>query len=128
VWIIDPTVGALGLRPEHQPTPTTAGENPNRAKVVRSNGEVGAIGEGARHAPLQGMSLGAFIGGFKSSVTSRASRELQMANIWQRNYYEHVARNEAEIRGFWDYIDDNPRKWEDDKLHPSAPSNKFNQE
>jgi len=54
--------------------------------------------------------LSAFLSGFKASVTSRARRELNLTNIWQRNFYDHIARNEAKIKGFWDYIDDNPRK------------------
>lgn len=122
VWIIDPTVRAHGMRPEYQPTSATAGENPNPATVIRSNGDIGAIRDDARRAPLlRGRSLGAFVAGFKSAVTSRARRELNTTGIWQRNYYEHIARSEAEIKGFWNYIDDNPRKWEEDKLHPSAP-------
>lgn len=59
-----------------------------------------ADGAGATHAsPLQKRttyphgpaprSLGAIVGSFKSSVTRRAGRELNSANIWQRNYYEH---------------------------------------
>ena len=106
--------------------------NPNRAAVIRSNDEVGINFEGARRAPQQvplpvrvPKSLGSFIAGFKASVTSRAKRELTMPGIWQRNYFEHIARKEAEIKGFWDYIDDNPRKWEEDQLHPSSPPNKF---
>ena len=80
------------------------------------------------HAIVWMRSLSAFLSGFKASVTGRARRELNLTDIWQRNFYDHIARNEAEIKGFWDYIDDNPRKWEEDQLHPSAPPNKFNQE
>lgn len=117
VWIVEtPSVGADGVRPK------ITGIRPDE--------------EGARRAPQPGApqplrripkSLGSFIAGFKASVTSRAKRELMMTGIWQRNYYEHILRNEDEFKNIWDYIDDNPRKWEEDQLHPKARPNKFNQ-
>jgi REP element-mobilizing transposase RayT len=38
-------------------------------------------------------SLSSFITGFKASFISRATRELNMFGIWQRNYYEHIICN-----------------------------------
>ena len=35
--------------------------------------------------------------------------------IWQRNYYEHVIRNEKEYYKIVEYIQNNPLKWEEDK-------------
>jgi putative transposase len=63
-------------------------------------------------------SLSSFIAGFKSAVTSRSSDELQISRIWQRNYYDHIIRNEEEFKKIWDYIDTNPQKWEEDRLRP----------
>ena len=37
------------------------------------------------------------------------------AKIWQRNYYEHVIRNEKEYYKILEYIQNNPLKWEEDK-------------
>jgi putative transposase len=34
--------------------------------------------------------------------------------VWQRNYYEHVIRNETEWERIRAYIRDNPKQWEDD--------------
>lgn len=89
--------------------------------------------EGARRAPRPALyrppkSLGSFIAGFKSAVSSRAKRELGMTAIWQRNYYERIIRDEAAFECIWKYIDNNPLKWELDQLHPAAPPNQFNQE
>jgi len=110
VWIVEnETVGADGVRlVEHTSTTNT----------------------GTRRVPLRRAprSLSSFIAGFKAAVTSRAGRELNAANIWQRNYYEHVVRNENELRNFWDYIDTNPLRWQEDQLHPSALPNQFNQD
>lgn len=41
--------------------------------------------------------------------------------IWQRNYYEHIIRNEAEWERIRAYIRDNPRRWEqDDEYAPEV--------
>jgi len=36
--------------------------------------------------------------------------------IWQRNYYEHIIRNEQSYYRISEYIKNNPAKWEEDKL------------
>jgi hypothetical protein len=35
--------------------------------------------------------------------------------IWQRNYYEHIIRNEDSYQKIRQYILDNPRNWEQDE-------------
>ncbi|MBM3151317.1 MAG: hypothetical protein FJZ96_03790 [Chloroflexi bacterium] len=77
IWICD--VGADGVRPD------------SGKQIIKPTG---FNTRGASLAPLQRppKSLGSFIAGFKASVTSRAGRELNTANIWQRNYYEHIIR------------------------------------
>ncbi|HEX5836962.1 MAG TPA: hypothetical protein VFY26_03965, partial [Anaerolineales bacterium] len=60
-------------------------------------------------------SLGSFIAGFKASVTSRAGRELNMRGIWQRNYYEHIVRNDRELNNIRWYIRNNPLNWQLDR-------------
>jgi REP element-mobilizing transposase RayT len=35
--------------------------------------------------------------------------------LWQRNYYEHVIRNEDELNRFRHYIADNPANWQTDE-------------
>ena len=40
------------------------------------------------------------------------------ATIWQRNYYEHVIRNEKELNLAIEYINSNPVKWVMDKDNP----------
>jgi len=38
--------------------------------------------------------------------------------LWQRNYYEHVIRNEDELNKIREYIQNNPLKWDLDKENP----------
>ena len=62
--------------------------------------------------------------GYKSSVT----KQINILNncvgvtyyaptiIWQRNYHEHIIRNEQSYKTIADYIINNPAKWRDDKF------------
>ncbi|HSL42222.1 MAG TPA: transposase [Anaerolineales bacterium] len=79
---------------------------------------------GARHAsplPLRGVkpgSVGAMVGAFKSAVTKRIRHEFNITGIWQRNYYEHVIRNEQDLQNKTDYIEANPMLWDRDDENP----------
>ena len=66
-------------------------------------------------------SLGAIVRSFKSRVTRdvRASIGREIA-VWQRNYYEHVIRNEAALQRIRQYIIENPARWECDRENPSG--------
>ncbi len=35
--------------------------------------------------------------------------------VWQRNYYERVIAEDNDYAAIWEYIDDNPDKWESDR-------------
>jgi len=36
-------------------------------------------------------------------------------SIWQKSYYDHIIRDEADYMAIWRYIDDNPAKWQEDE-------------
>lgn len=38
--------------------------------------------------------------------------------VWQRNYYEHIIRNEDELNKIREYIINNPLKWAEDENNP----------
>ena len=40
--------------------------------------------------------------------------------VWQRNYYEHVIRNEDELGKIREYIATNPLRWAWDRENPEA--------
>jgi hypothetical protein len=40
--------------------------------------------------------------------------------LWQRNYWEHIIRNENEFSRISEYIKNNPLKWKNDKLNGSS--------
>ena len=61
---------------------------------------------GVCNTPLQSPSktICAIIRGFKSAVT-RQARQLGLAeDVWQRNYFEHIIRNEESHRKIANYI------------------------
>ena len=83
----------------------------------------------ARHAPTDPPfverqfgkpiphSLSSIIGSFKSAVT-RAIRNVlsgMRATVWQRQFYDHVVRNEADLHRIREYIWNNPARWDCDR-------------
>ena len=64
-------------------------------------------------------SLSAIVQNYKS-VTARkihAMKEFAGMPIWQRNYYEHIVRDQADYDRIVDYICNNPLDWENDELN-----------
>ncbi len=76
------------------------------------------------HAPLRRppRSLGSFIAGFKSAVTKRINqrRGTPGAPVWQRNYYEHIIRDERALNAIRRYIAENPMRWHLDRYNDAA--------
>ena len=38
-------------------------------------------------------------------------------SAWQKSFHEHVIRNENDYREIWEYIDNNPAKWLEDRYY-----------
>lgn len=69
--------------------------------------------------PVSG-SIPTIVRSFKSAVTKRIN-ELQNTagcKLWQRNYYEHIVRDENDLNRIREYIKNNPAQWKLDQLHP----------
>jgi len=104
-------------------------------KFQKGNNEIGKF-----QSPSQ--TIGAIIRGFKiatikkikdfiliSDKENMSTGELQFAptptekikeldfKIWQRNYYEHIIRNDQSYERISDYIRDNPKRWNKDKFY-----------
>jgi REP element-mobilizing transposase RayT len=73
--------------------------------------------KGAVSAPLRKCTLGQVIAYFKYQTTKLINRtcNTHSVRIWQRNYYEHVIRNEHDLHDIRQYILDNPVKWDTDE-------------
>ncbi len=71
-------------------------------------------------------SLGTVIGAYKSLTTVEYARGVKMlgwspfaGKLWQRNYYEHIIRNETTLNRVRQYIMDNPARWAEDPENPA---------
>lgn len=91
---------------------------------------VGAIIRGYKIATIK--KIKDFISSGELDSTLESTGELQFAptvaqatekikeldfKIWQRNYYEHIIRNEKSYDRISNYISDNPKRWNEDKFY-----------
>jgi len=64
--------------------------------------------------------IGSAIRGFKIGVTKWMRQNTEFQNIWQRNYYDHIIRNEKDLNRIRKYIIENPLQWQADKYYSSS--------
>ena len=64
--------------------------------------------------------VGNIVGYFKYQTTKQINviRESPGQKLWQRNYYEHIIRDENDYNRIYEYIQNNPLQWQLDSLHP----------
>lgn len=82
--------------------------------------------KGECHSPLQrdnkfngtSQTIGAMIRGFKAGLTSWSRKNTVHYDLWQRNYYEHIIRNEKTYQKIVEYITNNPILWTQDRFYP----------
>jgi putative transposase len=79
--------------------------SPNRANVDSP----------LRQSPSQ--TIGSVVRGFKIGVTKWFHVNTDIQTIWQRNYYEHIIRDDKSYHKISEYIQTNPLKWLDDIYH-----------
>lgn len=92
-----PTISDLGIQ-KPAPTPPTAPATPSR------------------------HGLPEIVRGFKTWSARRvnALRHATGDALWQRNYYEHIIRNDRELNAIRQYIASNPSQWATDRDHPAV--------
>lgn len=89
--------------------------NTDRNGVTKQNRAIHRV------APtVRSNSLGEIVGQFKSVVTKKIKRLRDQPGIpvWQRNYYEHIIRNEKELNAIREYIINNSLQWDLDENNP----------
>jgi putative transposase len=79
-------------------------------------------GAGLKPAPTR-HALPEIVRAFKTFSARRINdlRDTPGAPVWQRNYYEHVVRDETALNRIRQYIADNPARWADDPDNPDNP-------
>ena len=56
---------------------------------------------------ISAPTLSTAIGSLKRWVSKQVGRP-----IWQKSYYDHVIRNQKDYDEIWQYIENNPVKWQ----------------
>ena len=71
--------------------------------------------------------LGEIIGAFKTVSAKQINiiRNSPGISIWQRDFYEHIGRNENELFRIRQYIINNPIKWNKDNENPQLESPEY---
>lgn len=75
-----------------------------------------------------GSSLSRVIQWFKTMTTNEYIRNVKNNHwtpfdkrLWQRNYYEHIIRNQRSYEEIANYIVTNPLRWKEDQLYFNTP-------
>ena len=93
--------------------------------VVRADQRVCPINTGEREIMGEhvGSPLHRVIQWFKTMTTNEYIRGVKTlgwtpfdGKLWQRNYWEHIIRNENEYNRIAEYINNNPQNWDNDTL------------
>ncbi|HEX9728709.1 MAG TPA: transposase [Gemmatimonadales bacterium] len=108
IWIVG-AVGAVGAEnfPPLQPPPQPPLQPPRP-------------GPSTFRSPSK--TVGSIIRGFKIGVTKWVRANTHLRDVWQRNYYEHIIRDEAALRRIRRYIEHNPARWTEDSDNPARRS------
>jgi REP element-mobilizing transposase RayT len=80
-----------------------------------------SINQGGETPPRRKPTLGQIIAYFKYQSTKEMNRietKNAITKFWQRNYYEHIIRDEKDLQRITDYIEANPSLWEKDNNNP----------
>jgi putative transposase len=117
----DPPVGAdLCVRPLPRVRPPAC-----RSELGEHTGTKKGEHTGTKKGEHTGSPLRRVVQWFKTMSTNEYIRGVRNhrwqpfpGRLWQRNYWEHIVRDETELNRIREYIVTNPVRWEMDRLHP----------
>ena len=62
----------------------------------------------------ENRNISTVIGQYKMAVTKKIRQINPEIIVWQRSFHDHVIRNQTGYEKIWEYIENNPIKWEED--------------
>lgn len=101
-----------------------AGSKPARVNINQTNVRIKTMVDrdnnvraGLEPAPTHG--LPEIVRQFKtfSAKIINQTRKISGRSVWQRNYYEHIIRDDNDLNRIREYIINNPVKWEEDEYY-----------
>ncbi|CAG1013510.1 hypothetical protein ANRL4_04955 [Anaerolineae bacterium] len=92
-----------------------------RGAVLAPDDNVSHDTQGGETPPLRVPTLGQIIAYFKYQSTKEMNMVENTGTVtkfWQRNYYEHVIRDEKDLQNKTGYVEANPLLWDEDDENP----------
>lgn len=93
--------------------------------TISENNDMSGVIQGGKTPPLQKFNgtptLGQIVAYFKYQSTKEMNKVETagaVTKFWQRNYYEHIIRDEQDLQNKTDYIEANPLLWDEDDENP----------
>ena len=118
----DPDDSSVGIDAKTQNNKNPVGADPCVCPDTPKTVNAQKMGENAG-SPLR--TIGHIVQWFKTMITNNYIRGVKNnrwepfeKRFWQRNYYEHIIRNEKELNKIREYIINNPLEWESDTENP----------
>jgi REP element-mobilizing transposase RayT len=68
------------------------------------------------HFNSPSRTIGSVVRGFKIGVTKWMRQNTEIINVWHRNYYDIIIRNDQSFDNISKYIVNNPINWRDDRF------------
>lgn len=120
IFALGHAIGHPGDRMDH-----SAGHCTGESCIRPYNNSGGSGGSGSnRNSGTLAGTVGRMVQAFKSITTHQYIYGVRQSGwapfpgkLWQRNYWEHVIRNDSELNRIREYIQNNPAQWEYDKLY-----------
>ena len=116
------SVGAGSVGAGSETAPTKIGPGPTAGSGPAAG--PGSVGAGLEPAPTRSShGLPEIVRQFKTFSARRINelRGTPGTPVWQRNYYEHIIRDEFSLSRIRQYIAENPVRWDADREHPQRP-------
>lgn len=88
---------------------------------LRGSNNARSVRAGLKPAPTVRHGLPEIVRAFKtfSARQINAMRGTFGTSVWQRNYFEHIIRNDETLQFIRKYIADNPARWAEDAENPN---------
>ncbi len=92
--------------------------DPETEKVIRCKDPWLETSKTRPYGKIYGLSE--IVRAFKSYSARRINtlRHTSGTPVWQRNYYDHIIRNQLDLELTWEYIETNPGQWDKDEENP----------
>ena len=109
-------VHGILVRTERFPPSTREATTQNKTVNRQSNMKL------YRTSPYRSQMLNEIVRTFKGATSYyvRCSDESMKGFGWHREFFERIIRNTRELDALREYIQNNPAKWELDKMHPQS--------